>query len=103
MGREEANAAAHALGQALEKMSLGSGSAVIGPVSAPEGQGLLLQVTVEGFHLLACSRRPGQAYQPFIFTDADSARAAVENLGAVLCPPAGVEQELYFNTRNFAR
>ena len=103
MGREEANATAHALGRALEKWSLGSGSGAVETVSAPQGQGFLLRAGVEGFHLLACPRRPGQAYQPAVFADADSARAAADKLAPVLCPPAGVEQELYLNTRNFAR
>jgi hypothetical protein len=101
MGREEARAGARALGQALEKWALGAGNGAVETVAAP--QGFLLRAGVEGFHLLACSRRPGQAYQPVVFADADSARVAAEDLAGVLCPPAGVEQELYFNTRNFAR
>jgi hypothetical protein len=103
MGPEEANATAQALGQALEKWSLGSSRGVVAAVSAPQGPGYLLQAGVEEFHLLACARRPGQAYQPFVFADAPSARAAADALAAVLCPPTGVEQELYFNTQNFAR
>jgi hypothetical protein len=103
MGREEATAAAHAFAQALERWSLGSAGGAVETVPAPEGQGFLLRAGVEGFHLLACSRRPGQAYQPAVFADADSARAAADQLASVLCPPAGVEQELYCNTRNFAR
>ena len=37
------------------------------------------------------------------FGDAESAGAAVAELVSVLHPPAGAQQELYFNTRHFLR
>jgi hypothetical protein len=69
--------------------------------SAPGG--FHLRVHVGPFHLIACERRPGQPYMPLQFTDPACLRDAVTHLSRLLCPPPGVEQEFYLNTRNFQR
>jgi hypothetical protein len=67
----------------------------------PEGPGFRLQVQIGPFVLVACSRQPGQPYQPRVFPDPESAQAFGQCLAAILCPPADVEQEIYFNVRHF--
>ncbi len=102
MSQPEAKAAAHALAEALEAWA-GGGDGGIEEFANPEGGGFWLRVRAGAFALLACGRRPGQPYRPEAFPDADAARAAAASLAAVLCPPPGVEQEYYFNTRHFGR
>jgi hypothetical protein len=101
LARDEADAAARDLGRALDEWAAG-GPGAVEAVAAPDG-GCWLQARVGAFSLLACPREPGRAYRPAVFDGADSARAAAGQLAAVLCPPAGVAQELYFNTRHFGR
>jgi hypothetical protein len=62
-----------------------------------------LRIHVGPFHLIACERRPGQAYAPIVFPDLQSFRAAAEALAALLRPSSGIEQEFYLNTRHFQR
>jgi hypothetical protein len=50
-----------------------------------------------------CARRPGQPYAPLLFADAAAARDAADDITTLLCPPAGVDQEFYLNTRHFQR
>jgi hypothetical protein len=102
MGHPEAQAAARALGSALEAWA-GGGDGRIEEIANPEGEGFRLRVRAGAFVLLACARRPGQPYQPQDFPDAAAARAAAAALASVLCPPPGIEQEYYFNTRHFGR
>lgn len=94
LAHDEASAAAQSLFRALgvgariETISTQSGSfvrAVAGP-----------------FVLVACVRQPGRPYSPAVCS-ADEACAVVAQLRPVLCPPVGVEQELYFNVRFFER
>jgi len=73
----------------------------LGAIVHPEGQGFRLQVQIGPFALVACSRRPGQPYQPWIFPDSESAQAIGQGLSVILCPPPDVEQEIYFNVRHF--
>jgi hypothetical protein len=98
--RHEADAAAGELGRALDEWAAGAEGAVE-TVTGPDG-GCRLLVRVGPFALLACPREPGRPYRPALFDADDGARAAAQ-LAAVLCPPAGVAQELYFNTRHFGR
>jgi hypothetical protein len=49
---------------------------------------------------IACSRSPGQAYQPIHFSTIDDARQAAEKLVAFVWPAADARQEYYFNTQN---
>ena len=100
MSHDEASAAAHAVYRALRDWAAG-GAGRVEAVSLPQGQGAWLRARVGPFVLLACARRPGQPYHPLVFADAHAAGAAACRLTAILCPPPGVEQEVYFNTRNF--
>jgi hypothetical protein len=100
MGRDEATEASQKLIVALEQGSTGGGR--IETVRTSDGTGCWLRVTLGAFSLLACPRCPGQPYQPLVLTDAE-APAALAKVRKVLCPPPEVEQEVYFNTRNFQR
>jgi hypothetical protein len=102
LAKDEAPAVAAALFRALEAWGRG-GHGLIDAVAAGDGRGYLVWADVGDFALVACARRPGQAYQPLVFTGRDEARAAAARLAEVLHPPAGREQEVYFNTRNFVR
>jgi hypothetical protein len=53
--------------------------------------------------LLAYRRAPGRAYQPALFENLEGASDLASRLRTILCPAPGLEQEVYFNTRNFAR
>jgi hypothetical protein len=97
LGETEAIAAVRVLVLALEKGAGGH----IAPLPAPEGDGYWVRADVGGFALLACARHPGKPYQPLLFPNEAAVRAAAE-LAAILCPPPGVDQELYVNTRNFS-
>ena len=98
LGRDEAAAAARGLIQALDGWA-GGGPGGVEAAAAPDGY--RVRVAAGPFVLLLCPREPGRPYRPQVFADADAARAAADALLAVLRPPAGAEQELYFNTRHF--
>jgi hypothetical protein len=100
LSHDEAAMEAQRLYRGLEAWSAGGPGAV--ETVPAEGGGLWLRVRVAAFTLLACPRTPGQPYRPLVLTDAE-ALAAARGLAEVLCPPAGVEQELYFNGRHFTR
>jgi hypothetical protein len=102
MSREEADAAAADLARALDDCAAG-GPGAVDSVGAPDGRAYWLRVRVGAFALLACPRDPGRPYRPALFEGAEAARAAADQLAAVLCPPAGAPQELYFNTRHFGQ
>jgi hypothetical protein len=101
MSREEADEAAADLGRALDECAAG-GPGAVDVLAAPDGGGWL-RVRVGAFALLACPRDPGRPYRPAVFDGPEAARAAADQVAAVLCPPAGVAGELYFNTRHFGR
>jgi hypothetical protein len=96
---EEAAIVAQKVYRCLEQCEADPGP--VRPMAAPAGPGWWLQAVVGPFALLVCPRLPGQPYQPQVFADVDSAWAVARALAAILCPPAGVEQEIYFNTRHF--
>jgi hypothetical protein len=98
MSLDEAHAAAQMLYRALREWGAG-GAGGIEVVQARWE----LRVTVGNFRLVVCRREPGRPYRPHAFADAAAAHAAAERLTHTLCPPPGVEQEIYFNTRHFAR
>jgi hypothetical protein len=102
MSREEADEAAADLGRALDACAAG-GPGAVETVGAPDCRGYWLRVRVGAFALLACPRDPGRPYRPAVFDGAEAARAAADQVAAILCPPAGVAQELYFNTRHFGQ
>ncbi len=99
LSHDEAAAAAHQLYRALEEWAK-SGAGAVEVVANPEG-GRWLRVQVGPLYLVACARVPGQPYRPLIYADADAVQTDVARLTAILCPGAGTEQELYFNTRHF--
>jgi hypothetical protein len=98
LGRDEAAAAAQGLILALDGWAGGGPGGV---EVVPAADGVRVRVWAGAFALLLCPREPGRPYRPQAFIDADAARAAAAALTAVLCPPPGAEQELYFNTRHF--
>jgi hypothetical protein len=102
LGREEAEAAAEVLREALEQWHSG-GTGQVQPVPAEDGAGYLVRAVVGVIPLLACLRQPGQPYRPQLFASPEEARQAAEAIRAVLCPAGDAEQELYFNHRHFAR
>lgn len=97
MSRDEADAATDTVHRALLE---GCGSVHATP--APE-DGYHLRAQVGSAAFLACRRTPGQPYSPALFADAAEAANAADALRPVLCPAADAGQELYFNTRHFAR
>jgi hypothetical protein len=96
----EADRLAGELARALDDWPRAPGR--VEAVADPGGAGARLLARVGPFALLACPRLPGQPYRPHVFADTAEAREAAARLAAVLCPPPGVEQELYFNTRHFS-
>jgi hypothetical protein len=102
LGRDEAPAVAREFLAALERWCCGSAGHVEA-VTASQGEGSLVWVDVGDFCLVVCARVPGKPYQPLLFTQTDEARRAARCIASILHPPAGAEQEVYFNTHHFAR
>jgi len=100
LARDEAHAAALRLFRALQTWNAG-GEGGIEEAPDPRGSGFLLHLRIAGFDLVVCTRRPGEPYAPQEFANRDDARTAATKIRAILCPAADVEQECYFNTRNF--
>lgn len=96
----ESEAIVQGLARALEDW-IGGGPGRVEVVHAPSGYGV--RAELGAYPLIACPRVPGQPYQPVVFPRAEDARSAAAHIGTALCPPAGSQQELYFNTRHFAR
>jgi hypothetical protein len=96
----EAAAVAHDFYRALEAWNSG-GPGHVAAVATGTG-GYLVWADVGDFALVACERLPGQPYRPAVFA-AEEARQAASLLGAALRPPPPAQQEVYFNTRHFAR
>jgi hypothetical protein len=101
LSRDEATAAAHRLYRALLEWAAGGEESVEVVVANADDGSNWLRVQVGSLFLIACGRVAGKPYQPLLFDDADAAQDAVDRLTEILCPPAGAEQELYFNTRHF--
>jgi hypothetical protein len=99
--RDEAAQGAQAVYRALEAWSSGR-PGIVEVVPRGEG-GFFVRASFGGFAFLACSRQPGQPYQPLLCSEIEGAGRVARAIAAVLCPPAGGEQEVYFNTRNFSR
>lgn len=98
LSREEARGVARAFFETLVEWGRG-GTGHVGAVACESGH--LVWVDVGDFCLVACERRPGQPYRPLSFTRADEASQAAARTTAVLHPPVGVDQEVYFNTLHF--
>ncbi len=73
------------------------------PVPAAGGTGYQVHAGVGRFVLITCARIPGEPYQPMVFSKVDEALTAAERIASVLCPGPDTNQEIYFNTANFAR
>jgi hypothetical protein len=76
---------------------------VAGIAPAPGAPGHCVRVEIGRFRLVACPRMAGRAYRPMVWASLDQACDAAEVLHQVLCPPPGARQEIYFNSRHFAR
>jgi hypothetical protein len=100
--REEAEAVAESLGEALE-LEKGSDHKRIEVAPAPGSPGRCLHIALGRFHLIACPRLPGQPYRPMVWATADEAEQAATNLRSSLSPDPVETREIYFNTRNFSR
>jgi hypothetical protein len=100
--REEAITMARKLALLLEGGN-GDGLGRVVVVAAAAESGYWVQAEVGALMLLACRRRPGEPYRPLLFATHEEATSAAQQTAAVLFPPPGAEQELYFNLRNFAR
>jgi hypothetical protein len=101
-GREEALAAGEGLYEALEHWTAG-GPGRVEAVPASGGDGHVVRAEVGIFPLLACPREPGRPYRPMVFSQPSEAEDAAAAIAAVLCPAAGADREIYFNTHQFAR
>jgi hypothetical protein len=99
LAHDEASAAAQGLFRSLREWAAGGPGAV--EVVADE-EGCRLRVCIGPFVLVACRRLPGQPYSALVSPEAE-AHGAAKRLAAVLCPAAGIDQEVYFNTRFFER
>jgi hypothetical protein len=102
MDHAAASRASQELFRALEAWA-GGGPGQVEPVPTSGGEGFVVEARVGTFALLACPRRPGQAYQPAVFPGIEEARDLAARLQGILCPPPGTTRELYFNTRSFSR
>jgi hypothetical protein len=100
--REEAEAVAESLGEALEKDGKGA-SDNIETNAAPDSPGLCLRVALGRFQLIACPRSPGQSYRPMVWATAEEALQATSALRQSLYPDNGETREIYFNSRHFIR
>jgi hypothetical protein len=96
MSHDEAAAAALHLSRALQEQAESGVEVVTDP-----DDGSWLRAKVGSLFLIACRRAPAKPYEPLFFADPQAAQDAVGRLALILCPPAGTEQELYFNTRHF--
>lgn len=99
VGREFAPRLAQELASALEA----GGDNRVDAIAAPDGTGYQVRAGVGRFVLLLCARDPGQAYQPLAFATVNDACAVAERVAAILSPASHAEQEIYLNTRHFAR
>jgi hypothetical protein len=102
MSHEEASITARQVAAALTAWTQG-GAGDIDVAAAEPAPGWRLRVRAGSYVLVVCGRQPGQAYQACVFAEQASAQEAAGRLRAVLCPPPGIEQELYFNIRHFGR
>jgi hypothetical protein len=98
----EAPAEAQRVYQALEQ-SANAAPVRVRAVSSSTGQGYEVRAEVGTFALVACRRDPGKPYEPMLYATPEEARGAADAIAAVLCPADRAGQEVYFNTRHFAR
>jgi hypothetical protein len=99
---EKGGILARELFSALQEWTQG-GLGRVEPVPAAGGTGYQVHAGVGRFVLITCARIPGAPYQPVVFPKVNEALSAAERITAVLCPTPDRNQEVYFNTANFAR
>jgi hypothetical protein len=99
---EEAAKLARGVRGALEERTDG-GLLRVEPIASAAGDGYEVRASLDNRTWIACRRAPGQPYQPMVFETLDEALHAAESLRAILSPESDANQELYFNTRHFAR
>lgn len=102
MNQQEAAEAARGLFHALEDWYSG-GPGAMQTLFCPSGESYWVGATLGPFNLLACPRIPGQPYRPMHFRSEAQASEAADALASVLFPSCDRDQEVYFNTRHFAR
>jgi hypothetical protein len=95
LAHDEATAAAQGVYRALSQTR-----PEISVMEDPQRGSFWVRVAVGPFAFAACTRVPGQPYQP-LACEAQPAGAAAGALAAALCPAEGAAQEVYFNTRFF--
>jgi hypothetical protein len=100
--REEAEAVAESLGEALEKDGMGANDK-IETMQAPGSPGWCLRIALGRFQLMACPRLSGESYRPMVWATVEEALEAASALRQSLYPDNGATREIYFNSRHFAR
>jgi hypothetical protein len=98
---EEGPAMAEGLVRALERWTAG-GPGRIDAVFAADGAGCWVQAEIGAFPLIACERRPGQAYRPAGFATVAAAEEATAAIIAALRPSGDDGLQVYLNTRHFS-
>jgi hypothetical protein len=101
LAAREAAEAASGLFHALEAWGAGTGPGRLEAVSSANGQSHQVQAEIGSFALIACLRRPGEAYWPVSYATRAEATEVADALRAILHPAADAVQEVYFNTRHF--
>jgi hypothetical protein len=96
--RDEAAAVARRFITALEGAVV-TGTCPVQTFGAEAARQIWLRT--DEFVWIVCRRASGQAYQPIVFASAEEAACAAEQLIPIVCPPADVAQQYYFNTQNF--
>ena len=101
LARDEAAQVARQLQNALEHAA----RTRINPVQTlgdSRGEAFQVWVRTDDYVWVVCHRTLGQAYRPAVFGSRDEARREGEQLARVLWPADDAEQEVYFNTQQFA-
>jgi hypothetical protein len=102
LSQKEAAATAENLFGALENWYSG-GPGGMQTACWPNGESHWVKAELGSFTLAACLRIPGQPYRPMQFKKMEEAGEAADALATVLFPAINCDQEVYFNTRHFAR
>lgn len=100
--RAQGPALAEQLRLALEA-SAAAESVRVFTAAASVGTTYRVLARVGPYHLVVCPCEPGRPYRPLVFPSEADARVAAARVAAVLTPGPEANQELYLNTRYFAR
>lgn len=102
VARAQAPALADQVRRAIESSASADGVHVF-PVTVPDGLAHRVLARIGPYHLILCPREPGRPYRPLDFANEADARDAIGRIALLLTPGANANQELYLNTRHFAR